>query len=369
MSSTGQLTSGKYCAARSGRPPRDTTARTVSAGKEAAATKAAAAPVLAPNNPHGRPRKEGMDYFPHDVDASADEKIEAMRSVHGNDGYAFYFIILERIYRSNQAELDISKQVILTTLARKIMVTQNKLKKMIDTSVEIGLFCSENFEKRKILTSDGIKKRFLMINNLRDKWRENKGIEKSFLNGKPSGKPVENSGENAVENATKESKVKEIERKEKESKEKESKEKESKGEEKERHAERVFLTQSEHQVLLNRYGPEKMARLINELNLYKLANGKEYASDAGAIQSWVIKRIEEQDARQATAPRYQANTNRAPSQYQAGNKHIKPGMQVHVQDDDLPTQEEMRAMMEQARLMDELAAKRAEDRKRLEDSR
>jgi hypothetical protein len=56
----------------------------------------------------GRPRKEGMDYFPHDVDAVFDEKIEALRTMFGNDGYAFYFISLERIYRSGQGELDVS---------------------------------------------------------------------------------------------------------------------------------------------------------------------------------------------------------------------------------------------------------------------
>ena len=230
----------------------------------------------------GRPRKEGMDYFPHDVDASADEKIEAMRSVHGNDGYAFYFIILERIYRSNQAELDISKQVILTTLARKIMVTQNKLKKMIDTSVEIGLFCSENFEKRKILTSDGIKKRFLMINNLRDKWRENKGISPSFLDGKQGGKLVENRVENGVENAVKESK------------EKESKSKVKEKESKTQYSERVFLFESEYQSLIENYGEAFTKDCIQLLENYKASSGKHYDSDYHAMQSWVITRVTEQ---------------------------------------------------------------------------
>ena len=37
-----------------------------------------------------RPRKDTFDYFPHDTDAAHDEKIEAMRALYGNDGYAFY---------------------------------------------------------------------------------------------------------------------------------------------------------------------------------------------------------------------------------------------------------------------------------------
>jgi hypothetical protein len=47
MSSVGALTSANASPARSGLPPRETTAPTVS-GRSAAATSAAAAPVLAP---------------------------------------------------------------------------------------------------------------------------------------------------------------------------------------------------------------------------------------------------------------------------------------------------------------------------------
>ena len=46
-----------------------------------------------------RPQKQGLDYFSHDTDASNDEKIEAMEAVYGLAGHAFYFKLLERIYR------------------------------------------------------------------------------------------------------------------------------------------------------------------------------------------------------------------------------------------------------------------------------
>jgi hypothetical protein len=276
-----------------------------------------------------------MDYFPHDVDASQDEKIEAMRSVYGNDGYAFYFITLERIYRSDTGELDLNNDVIFVSLAKKIMVTQNKLRKMIQTSVEIGLFSSENYEKLKILTSDGIKKRLSVINGLRDKWRENKGNSQSFLNGKQGGKLLENSGENAVENAIKESKGKEIESK--------GKEKERKEEEKDQHAERVRLTPSEYSILVNRYGQEKTGRLITELNLYKLATGKEYESDYAAIMSWVVKRVEEQDSRPTVMQIGQ------PSGRPKQNKH---GLKVHVQESDPLTDEERKELDDMTKKLD-----------------
>jgi hypothetical protein len=237
----------------------------------------------------GRPRKEGMDYFPHDVDASQDEKIEMMRSMYGNDGYAFYFILLERIYRSEHAELDISSEVMIKAIAKKIMVTPNRLKKMIDTSVEIDLFCIEKFEKRKILTSDGIKKRFLQINSMRDKWRENKGNHHSFLDGKQGGKPVENMVEKVVENAIKESK------------EKESKVKQSKVVKKtttRTFGEFVEMSEDEYQSLLDKYGEPTATKCIQELDNYKGSTGKKYKSDYRAILSWVADRVSERDRKQ-----------------------------------------------------------------------
>src|SRR5581483_11017548 len=53
ISSTGARTRSSAAPARSGRPPRETTAATAS-GRSAAASRAAAAPVLAPNSPSGR---------------------------------------------------------------------------------------------------------------------------------------------------------------------------------------------------------------------------------------------------------------------------------------------------------------------------
>lgn len=290
----------------------------------------------------GRPRKEGMDYFPHDVDAAQDEKIEAMRSVHGNDGYAFYFITLERIYRSEIGELDLNNEVIFISLAKKIMVTQNKLKKMIQTSVDVGLFCSENYEKRKILTSAGIKKRLSVINSLRDKWRENKGIEKNILNGKPSGKLVENSGENVVENATKESKGKEIERKVKE-KEKEIERIGKETEPKNQYAETVLLSFSEFQSLTQTHGHQKTIRLITELDQYKQRTGKEYTSDYHAITSWVVDRLNEQDSK----PRVEVV--RPPIGTPKQNKH---GMKLHIQEPEPVSDEELAEIYRLAEMLD-----------------
>lgn len=110
-----------------------------------------------------RPKKEGMDYFPHDSDSVNDEKIEALRSLYGNDGYAFYFIMLERIYRTNNFELNVSdaetREETFQILSRKMMLNLEEFKKILKTAMKWGCFDKELYENEKLITSRGIKKR------------------------------------------------------------------------------------------------------------------------------------------------------------------------------------------------------------------
>lgn len=118
-----------------------------------------------------RPQKEGLDYFSHDTDAVNDEKIEALRALYGNDGYAFFFILLERIYRVPDAELDVSDAETLQILARKVSVTEEKFQEMLKTAIKRGCFNKEAFEKRGVLTSNGIKKRASVVIEKREVMR------------------------------------------------------------------------------------------------------------------------------------------------------------------------------------------------------
>lgn len=123
-----------------------------------------------------RPTKEGMDYFPHDTDAANDEKIEALRALYGNDGYAFYFIMLERIYRAKNFELDISdaeiKEETLQILARKVAVSREKFEQILNTAFKWGCFNRDWYEERGVISSEGIKKRAAAVVDKRDKMRE-----------------------------------------------------------------------------------------------------------------------------------------------------------------------------------------------------
>lgn len=151
-----------------------------------------------------RPKKEGMDYFPHDTDAVNDEKVEALRMLYGNDGYAFYFILLERIYRSKDAELDVSDAETMQILSRKVGIQQELFNRILETSLKRNCFDRESYEERGVLTSSGIKKRVAPVIEKRENMRRkyNSGPENNSL-------PVSDAETQQKPDKVKESKVKE----------------------------------------------------------------------------------------------------------------------------------------------------------------
>ncbi|HHV61120.1 MAG TPA: DUF4373 domain-containing protein [Firmicutes bacterium] len=157
-----------------------------------------------------------MDYFPHDTDASNDEKIEALRALYGNDGYAFYFILLERIYRTENAELDISKPAVLAALINKVHVTKERFDEMLETAFDIGCFNREAYEERRILTSNGIKRRAAEIQKMRERWRKRKASQENPVD-KSEVFPEENGGDNPGEKTEETPESKEKKSKEKKS--------------------------------------------------------------------------------------------------------------------------------------------------------
>lgn len=155
----------------------------------------------------GRPIKQGLDYFPHDTDASSDEKIESLKALYRNDGYAFYFIVLERIYRSNNGELNLGSDEEKKILAKKIGITLKKFEMILKSCFKINLFDEKKFLKNGLLTSEGIKSRFVQIQAERQRKRKYYDKTKGVLDAQKGGrKDGETAGEMGGE--TPQSKVK-----------------------------------------------------------------------------------------------------------------------------------------------------------------
>ncbi|MEK3819655.1 DUF4373 domain-containing protein [Cytobacillus sp. FSL W8-0315] len=221
-----------------------------------------------------RPKKEGMDYFPHDTDAVNDEKIESLRLLYGNDGYAFYFILLERIYRTKQFELDVSDAETIQILAKKVSVSEDKFLKMLETSLKRDCFDRQAYEERKVLTSEGIKKRASVVVDKRVKMRD------KYQQTKEEVSDAETTQETGVEST--------------QSKEKKRKEKKSKN----KYAEYVSMSLEEYEKLTEQFGEQGAKDRIEKLNLYKGSTGKKYKSDYLTILNWERKNSKKETSKQ-----------------------------------------------------------------------
>jgi hypothetical protein len=83
-------------------------------------------------------------YFSHDCNARNDEKILAMRSVYGLEGYAMYFMIIEILREQNEYKLETNKYI-WSTLAMQMHTSSENVHKFVDDCVnEFQLFVIED---------------------------------------------------------------------------------------------------------------------------------------------------------------------------------------------------------------------------------
>jgi hypothetical protein len=155
-----------------------------------------------------RPKKQGLSYFSHDVNASNDEKLEALESVYPMTGYAFFYKLLERIYRSGY-KLDCKERYIYESAVKGCARgDREQFDTMMKDAAEIGLFDKTEWADNRIITSDEIKRRYSEIKKLRLKDRQRKKLSDPIPDGFPDGKQDGKSSDN--EGKRGESKVKEI---------------------------------------------------------------------------------------------------------------------------------------------------------------
>ena len=76
----------------------------------------------------------------------------------------------------------------------------------------------------------------------------------------------------------------------------------------------VHMTEEEHKKLIDAYGPEMTARLIEVLDNYKGAKGKTYKNDYRAILSWVVEKVKEEQAKKGATVNVGSNQNRGNNQ-------------------------------------------------------
>ena len=104
-----------------------------------------------------RPIKQGLDYFPLDVDL--DEKVELIEAKHGIAGFGILIKLFQKIYKEGYY-LEVSEESLLL-FSKRISVNINDINAVINDCLRYQIFDDKMYREFKILTSAGIQKRYL----------------------------------------------------------------------------------------------------------------------------------------------------------------------------------------------------------------
>ncbi|MBM7623738.1 DUF4373 domain-containing protein [Sporohalobacter salinus] len=114
-----------------------------------------------------RPQKEGLDYFPLDVDMDQDDKVFMLEAECGLEGFALAVKLFMKIYSSGYYIKWREREAKI--FAHKNSVEVNVVNNVVDVCINEGIFHEELYEKHGILTSHGIQKRFFKATARRKK--------------------------------------------------------------------------------------------------------------------------------------------------------------------------------------------------------
>ena len=114
----------------------------------------------------GRPVKKGLEFVPIDVDLFDDYKIIRLMIEHGHGASTFYIFLILLVYKEGYY-LKTTKEDVIKRIQMMFRGCKSPdpeyISKILDTMLELGLFDKVLFEKKSVLTSHGIQKRFNYI--------------------------------------------------------------------------------------------------------------------------------------------------------------------------------------------------------------
>ena len=105
-----------------------------------------------------RPIKEGLDYFPMDVDILHNIKIRRAIKQYGEKGFMAYVFLLCEIYK-NSYYIEIKDNEVFE-LSDLFGITEDESLQMLDGLANLKLFDAEMWKTKRILTSVEIQKRY-----------------------------------------------------------------------------------------------------------------------------------------------------------------------------------------------------------------
>lgn len=104
-----------------------------------------------------RPTKQGIDYFP--VDVQFDEKVELYITETESAGLGILLTIWQLIYQNDGYYIKAGNDLFLL-VKRRVLTDVSIVENAVNVAVNRGIFDRKLFKKHKILTSKAIQKRF-----------------------------------------------------------------------------------------------------------------------------------------------------------------------------------------------------------------
>lgn len=109
----------------------------------------------------GRRRKQTVDYFPHFVSTDSRTKF-ILEQTWGNDGYAFWFKLLELLGRSEGHYYDCSITANEKYLIALMKLEQSMIREILEVLADLGNIDKELWEERKVIWCQSL------VDNLQD---------------------------------------------------------------------------------------------------------------------------------------------------------------------------------------------------------
>ena len=149
-----------------------------------------------------RPRKDGLDYYPMDVNFLGDIKVKKVIRSHGIQAVAVILHLLGTVYRDNGYYATYDDDLLFIT-ADELNLEEKYVKDVVEKLLEVDFFSREQAEKNKVLTSIGIQERYRKATER----RISVNINDSLCIQKPRSNEV--NVDRSTQSKVKESKVKE----------------------------------------------------------------------------------------------------------------------------------------------------------------
>lgn len=223
-----------------------------------------------------RPSRNNADYFTHNADFRNDRRIKAIRGRFGPAGYGLVLMLLEALTNADYTQLS-TEDLEMELLAGDFGVSVTEINSLLQLAEKIGLFARN---EHNLLICPDLNKALEQVFEKRNRSRL---VAQTAKKGQPETEiPV--SVTETPQSKVKESKVKDTNV----SRGKKALVEDSKT----AYRDNVRLKPEERNALIEKYGEPFVERCFDKLSSYKLSNGKEYKSDYGAINTWVIEQVE-----------------------------------------------------------------------------